>query len=50
MSEKTIGVFVGSTRKDSFSKKIAQNVIDLFPEGFNAQIIDIGNLELYNQD
>ncbi|WP_283608830.1 NADPH-dependent FMN reductase [Faecalispora anaeroviscerum] len=50
MSEKTIGVFVGSLRKDSFSKKIAQNVIDLFPEGFTAQIIDIGNLELYNQD
>ncbi len=50
MSKKAIGVFVGSLRKDSFSKKIAQNVIDLMPEDFTAQIIDIGGLELYNQD
>lgn len=50
MSKKSIGVFVGSLRKDSFSKKVAQNVIDLMPEDFSAQIINIGNLELYNED
>lgn len=50
MNKKTIGIFVGSLRKDSFSKKIAQNIIDLMPQEFSAQIIDIGSLELYNPD
>ena len=47
---KKIGIFVGSLRKDSFSKKIAQNLISLAPDGFNFQIISIGELPLYNQD
>lgn len=45
-----IAVLVGSLRKDSFSRKIAKNVMDLFPEGFETEIISIGNLLLYNQD
>ncbi len=50
MSKKSIGIIVGSLRKDSFSKKIAQNIIELMPEDFSAQIIDISNVELYNPD
>ncbi|MCM3570981.1 NADPH-dependent FMN reductase [Neobacillus mesonae] len=45
-----IGVLVGSLRKESFSKKIATNVASLFPKGYDAEFVEIGNLALYNQD
>ena len=50
MSKKTIGIFVGSLRRDSFSRKIAQNVAKMLPADFSAEWIDIGSLELYNSD
>ncbi|KWW21939.1 MULTISPECIES: NAD(P)H-dependent oxidoreductase [Bacillaceae] len=45
-----IGILVGSLRKESFSKKIASNVAALFPEGYETECIEIGNLPFYNQD
>src|SRR5699024_8168424 len=45
-----IGVFVGSLRKESFSKKIANNVMDLFHDEHDVQLIEIGHLPFYNQD
>ncbi|GGP10878.1 NADPH-dependent FMN reductase [Oceanobacillus neutriphilus] len=45
-----IAVLVGSLRKESFSKKIAKNVMSLFPNEFETEIIPIGDLPLYNQD
>ena len=45
-----VGILVGSLRKDSLSKKIAKNVVDLFPEGYEVQFVEIGDLPLYNQD
>ncbi|MHC0039696.1 NADPH-dependent FMN reductase [Pseudoneobacillus sp. C159] len=45
-----IGIILGSLRKESFSKKLANNVAALFPEGYEAEIVEIGNLALYNQD
>ncbi|MFJ8063894.1 NADPH-dependent FMN reductase [Psychrobacillus sp. NPDC096426] len=45
-----IGILVGSLRKESFSKKIATNVAALFPEGYEGELIEIGNLPFYNQD
>jgi chromate reductase, NAD(P)H dehydrogenase (quinone) len=45
-----IGILLGSLRKESFSKKIASNVAALFPEGYEAEFVEIGNLALYNQD
>jgi chromate reductase len=45
-----IAVLVGSLRKESFSRKIAENVVTLFPEGYETVFVDIGNLQLYNQD
>ena len=45
-----IGILVGSLRKESFSKKIAANVAALFPEGYETEFVEIGNLPLYNQD
>lgn len=45
-----IGVVVGSLRKESYSRKIAKNVIELFPGGYEAEFIEIGNLPLYNEE
>lgn len=45
-----VGILVGSLRKESFSKKIAENVVSLFPAGYETEFIQIGNLPLYNQD
>jgi chromate reductase len=47
---KKIGIIAGSLRKESFSKKIAQQVLKMAPEGFDFEIISIGDLPLYNQD
>jgi len=45
-----VAVLVGSLRKESFSKKVAENAVSLFPEGYNTEFVDISNLPLYNQD
>lgn len=45
-----VGIVVGSLRKDSFSQQIANNVTKLFPEGYETEFVEIGNLPLYNQD
>ena len=50
MAKKTIGLFVGSLRKDANSKKIAKNLIKMAPEDFEFKVIEIGELPLYNQD
>jgi len=50
MEKKTIGIFVGSLRKGSFSKIIAQHLSNLLADKFDVQFPDIGNLTMYNQD
>lgn len=45
-----IGIVVGSLRKESFSKKIANNVATLFPDGYETEFLEIGNLQLYNEE
>lgn len=50
MSSKKIGIFIGSLREASFSRKIAKAIIGMAPEGFEFSIIEIGHLPLYNQD
>ncbi|MGF3065954.1 NADPH-dependent FMN reductase [Facklamia sp. P12945] len=45
-----LGVIVGSTRKNSFSKQWADNIVTLYPEGTEVEFLDIANLPLYNQD
>jgi chromate reductase len=45
-----IGIVVGSLRKESFSRKVAENAAKLFPDGYTTEIIEIGHLPLYNQD
>jgi chromate reductase len=45
-----LGVFLGSLRQESFSRKIAGIVTSMLPEVFQTRTIDIGGLGLYNQD
>lgn len=45
-----IGVFVGSLRKDSWNRKVANALVSLLPEGYEAEFFDIGHLPLYNED
>ncbi|SFS48083.1 NADPH-dependent FMN reductase [Sphingobacterium wenxiniae] len=50
MSNKKIGIIVGSLRKESFNKKIANYLMQHAPEGYQLECIEIGQLPLYNQD
>lgn len=45
-----IGLIVGSLRKESWSRKLAKALIKLAPASLQLQIIEIGQLPLYNQD
>lgn len=45
-----IGFFVGSLRKDAYSKKVAKTLAELLPENYEAVFVDLGQLALYNQD
>lgn len=45
-----IGLLVGSLRKDSFNKKIAELAKKVINEDNEAEIIDISYLPFYNQD
>ncbi len=47
---KTIGIFVGSLRKASYTKSIARYIVGQSSDVFCYEIIDIGELPLYNQD
>lgn len=45
-----VAVLVGSLRRESFSRKTAKTLIALAPESLTLEIIEIGDLPLYNQD
>ena len=45
-----IAVVVGSLRKDSFNRQLAQAIMKMAPEGVHFQEVAIGELPLYNQD
>ena len=49
-SKKTVGILIGSLRRDSFSKKVAQRLGVLLAEQFDITFLDISNLAMYNQD
>lgn len=50
MSKKTIGIIVGSLRKESFNKSIANYVASLLPAEYEAKFIDISDVDMFNQD
>jgi chromate reductase len=49
-STRNIAVFVGSLRKESFNRKMANALAGLAPDGLKLGIVEIGGLPLYSQD
>ncbi len=47
---KKIAIIVGSLRKGSFNRMIANELIKLAPNDLKLEIVEINNLPLYNQD
>lgn len=50
MRMKKLGVIIGSLRKDSFNRKVAEYMMGQLKSDFDVEIIEIGALQLYNQD
>lgn len=50
MSQTPIAVIVGSLRRDSFNRKLANVMAKLAPSDFSFKHLEIGDLPLYNQD
>ena len=46
----TVGVIVGSLRKGSFNRKVAQAAVAVAPSSLTCRFIGIGDLPLYNAD
>jgi len=47
---RNVAVFVGSLRKESFSRKVAKAMIALAEPALRLEIVEIGHLPLFNQD
>jgi len=50
MKQYQIVVVVGSLRKESFNRKLANAIVRLAPPDFSFKQVQIGDLPLYNQD
>ena len=50
MSQTRIAVVVGSLRRDSLNRKLADAIVKLAPAEFSFKQVQIGDLPLYNQD
>jgi chromate reductase, NAD(P)H dehydrogenase (quinone) len=47
---RNIAVVLGSLRKQSVNRKLAQALIELAPAALKLELVEIGQLPLYNQD
>jgi chromate reductase len=50
MTKFKLGVIIGSNRRESINRKLAQALIKLGADNFDASVIRIDDLPLYNQD
>ncbi|HEY1710528.1 MAG TPA: NAD(P)H-dependent oxidoreductase [Rhizomicrobium sp.] len=50
MAKMKVAVVIGSLRKDSLSRKIANALMALAPKALDCRIVEIGDLPLYNED
>ena len=50
MTQKKIALVVGSLRRESWNRKIANELVRLAPEGLQMDFVEIGDLPLYNED
>ena len=49
-ASQSVAVLVGSLRKDSFNRKMANTLAKLAPDGLKLDIVEIGELAFYNED
>jgi len=49
-AQRTIAVFVGSLRRESFNRRAAKAVAEIAPEHLKFQFLEIGDLPPYNED
>ena len=49
-AKRKVAIIVGSLRKDSLTRKVAKALIALAPETLELEIVEIGDLALYNED
>jgi chromate reductase len=47
---RNVAVIVGSLRKDSINRKVANALTELAPPGLKLSVVEIGQLPIYNQD
>jgi len=47
---RTVAVIVGSLRKEAFSKKLAKAIAAVAPPNLKFDFVEIGDLQLFNQD
>src|SRR6185437_16101758 len=47
---RTVAVLVGSLRKESFSRKLAKAIAATAPPSLKFDFVEIGQLQLFNQD
>jgi chromate reductase len=47
---RTVAVLVGSLRKAAYSRKLALALAGLAPDGLTLEIVEIGDLALYNEE
>ena len=50
MAKNKLGVIVGSNRRESINRKLAQALAQLGGEAFEAKFLQIDDLPMYNQD
>lgn len=50
MARHKIAIVVGSLRKDSINRKVARSICAFASDMLDCEIVEIGNLPLYNQD
>jgi chromate reductase len=50
MAKFKLGIIVGSNRRESINRKLAQALVKLGADAFNARFIQIDDLPMYNQD
>lgn len=49
-SARDVAVLIGSLRKDSINRKVANALVELAPPSLKLEIVEIGQLPLYNQE
>src|SRR3954463_1301737 len=49
-NQSTVAVLIGSLRRESFTRKVANAVMQLAPPSLKFDVVDVGSVSLYNED